>query len=134
MTIIESPAEKIQAMQSDVLSFLKNPENYRILMPSAVRSFRVENECAILNIQGLGDLTLKMEETEVDSEIKIIPVGKKPFDFHLIWNITQSDQFCMAKLIITADLNMMMKMMASGFLKEFAETQVHKLKIHFQSN
>lgn len=134
MTIIESQLEQIEAPLSQVMTFLKNPENYRVLMPSSVRSFKVEDQHAILNIQGLGDLTLKIDGSESDHEVRIVPIGKTPFDFHLDWKLQSVESGCTAQLVISADLNMMMKMMAGGFLKDFAETQVYKLSKQFKGN
>ena len=128
MTIIESDELLITKIDSVVFEFLSQPENYRSLMPSSVQKFEVVEGQVNLDLKGLGKLVLSITEKLPSSRIKIVPTSKAPFDFFIQWDLKANASGTLVKARIEADLNMMMKMMAQGFLKEFINSQVFKLK------
>ena len=128
MTIIESDELLITKIDSVVFEFLSQPENYRSLMPSSVQKFEVVEGQVNLDLKGLGKLVLSITEKLPSSRIKIVPTSKAPFDFFIQWDLKANSSGTLVKARIEADLNMMMKMMAQGFLKEFINSQVFKLK------
>jgi carbon monoxide dehydrogenase subunit G len=128
MTIIESDELIIQKPDSEVFDFLTQPENYRALMPSSVQNFEVIDGLVNLDLKGLGKLVLATTEKIPPHVIKIKPASKAPFDFFIQWDLVATEAGTKVKAKIEADLNMMMKMMAQGFLKDFVNSQVFKLK------
>ena len=84
---------------------------------------------ARFTIQNMAKLALKVSTLVENKEINIIPSEKAPFDVELKWTLTDIDSGTTeAKLTISADLNMMMKMLASGPLQKLADYQVAKLQ------
>lgn len=128
MTIIESDELIINKGDTEVFDYLINPENYRSLMPSSVQNFEVVDNKVNLELKGLGKLVLAISEKLPTRLVKITPASKPPFDFFIQWDLTKTESGTKVKAKIEADLNMMMKMMAQGFLKDFVNSQVFKLK------
>lgn len=128
MTIVESDKVLILKSSEIVADFLRKPENYQILMPSSVTDFQVDGDVASMKLKGLGDLSLKIMPEANPMIIRIEPAGKAPFDFFLEWELNPRGESTQTGVRIEADLNMMMKMMAMGFLKDFVNSQVFKLK------
>ena len=56
------------------------------------------------------------------------PSEKPPFDLELKWTLLSNSDQTNVTLTISADLNMMMKMMASGPLQKLADHEVQTLK------
>lgn len=133
MTIIESDALIILKPDVEVFDYLSQPENYRSLMPSSVQNFEVNEGQVHMDLKGLGKLVLAISEKHPSSFIKIIPTTKAPFDFFIQWDLIKTEHGTKVKAKIEADLNMMMKMMAQGFLKDFVNSQVFKLKNKLES-
>jgi carbon monoxide dehydrogenase subunit G len=133
MTVVESDILLIEKPIELVSQFLSNPENYKMLMPSSVTDFQVNGSVASMKLKGLGDLSLQIEPLTQPGKVRIIPAGKAPFDFFLEWDLKPAGAATQSGVRIEADLNMMMKMMAMGFLKDFVNSQVFKLKKHLES-
>jgi hypothetical protein len=76
----------------------------------------------------MAKLAIKISNRVPNSEIVAIPTEKPPFDVELKWTVTPTDNGgTIAKHIISADLNMMMKMLASGPLQKLADYQTERL-------
>lgn len=128
MTEIKSNITTINKAISEVFQYLTIPANYKELMPSKVRDFTSDLGSATLDIEGLGKLELAFTEKIEFTSITMRPQNKVPFKFHLQWNLKEvSDDCTEVFAVINAELNIMMKMMAEGMLKDFLDVQVYKL-------
>ncbi len=116
---------KINRPINDVYLFLADLENHEQLMPENVENWSSTPDEASFNIKNMGKLSLKVKSRTEDEEIIIVPAEKPPFDLELKWNLSSNNDQTDAVFTITADLNMMMKMVASGPLQKLAnhETQ-----------
>ncbi len=77
----------------------------------------------------MAKLAIRISSRVENQEITAIPSEKAPFDVELKWTIADhGNGTTIAKHIISADLNMMMKMLASGPLQKLADHQTAKLK------
>ena len=112
---------------SDVYQFLVDMNHHQRLMPDAVTNWTSTTNDASFTVQNMLKLSLKIESRIENSEIKIIPSEKPPFDLELKWTLSANGDKTDAVFTITADLNMMMKMMASGPLQKLADHQVQSL-------
>jgi len=129
MTKFESQKTIVETSAQEVFQFLYDVNNHQKLMPSAVTDWWSNEDEAKLKIQGLGSLHLKRTETISPSFIKIVPEGKAPVDLHLEWNIENTDNSSAVSVTIFADLNMMMKMVASKPLQNLADYMSAQVKI-----
>jgi len=128
MTIIESRSTINQSVET-VYNFLADCNNHEKLMPENIIDWSSTMDEASFAIQNMSKLVLKVKERRLNEEIIIVPSGKAPFDLTLSWKIKAlNDTSTEAIFTITAELNMMMKMVASGPLKKLAEFETVKLK------
>jgi hypothetical protein len=126
MTTFESKAN-IGKPVSEIYQFLADMNNHKQLMPENILDWTSTADQCRFNIQNMASLALKIESREENSEIKILPFEKPPFDLELKWELTPSEHTTNVVLTIAADLNMMMKMLASGPLQKLADHQVQSL-------
>ena len=127
MTIFESTTTINRAV-NDVYSFLADMNNHQQLMPEGVTNWSSTTDNASFNVQGMIKLAVKIEDRDENNEIRIIPSEKPPFDLELKWTLLSNSDQTNVTLTISADLNMMMKMMASGPLQKLADHEVQTLK------
>ena len=128
MTTIQNNVTIEKSVQ-EVFAFLTDLNNHEQLMPENIYNWSSTADEARFTIQNMAKLALKVAERIVDQEIKLVPSEKAPFDVTLKWSLsTVSADVTEATFIIDADLNMMMKMIASGPLQKLVDFQVNKLK------
>ena len=114
---------------AEVYAFLSDLNNHQQLMPENIYNWSSTNDEARFTIQNMAKLALKVSSRKENEEIVIIPVEKAPFEIELKWILKDADNNTTDVVyIISADLNMMMKMLASGPLQKLADHQTEKLK------
>jgi carbon monoxide dehydrogenase subunit G len=127
MTIIESSVELNLPIEK-VYQFLTDLNNHQQLMPDNIYNWSSTTDEASFTIQNMAKLAIKISSRIPNQEIIAIPTEKPPFDVELKWTVVPSaNGGTIAKHIISADLNMMMKMLASGPLQKLADYQTTKL-------
>jgi hypothetical protein len=128
MTTIQNTAE-INKHVNKVYAFLADLNNHEQLMPENIYNWSSTRDETRFTIQNMAKLALKVEERVENQVIKLIPSEKAPFEVRLRWELQAvTDTITTATFIIDADLNMMMKMIASGPLQKLVDFQVNKLK------
>lgn len=128
MTIIQNSI-KIEKSADEVFQFLSDCRNHEKLMPSNVYNWSATEDEARFTIQNMAKLALKVEQRVPSSLVKFVPAEKAPFDVSMKWEVNSIDENTSeAKLTIEADLNMMLKMIASGPLQKLVDHQVQTLK------
>jgi carbon monoxide dehydrogenase subunit G len=126
MTIFESKVT-INRPVHEVYSFLTDLNNHRLLMPDNVQDWSSTFDTASFSIKNMAKLSLVVESRVEDCEIKIIPSEKPPFDLELRWTLLPGGGHSEVTFTISADLNMMLKMLASGPLQKLAEHETQTL-------
>ena len=117
---INRPAE-------DIFNFLADFNNHKGLMPDNVVNWSSTYNDAYFEVANMLKLSLNITERRPNSYIDILPVEKPPFPVKLNWEIKSGNDTSEVTFTITAELNMMMKMMASGPLQKLAEHQTQAL-------
>ena len=112
---------------SEVYRFLADMNNHQQLMPENIKDWSSTTDEARFNIQNMASLVIKIESRSADSEIKIIAIEKPPFALELTWTLYGPDTTTEATFSISADLSMMMKMLASGPLQKLADHETQRL-------
>lgn len=128
MTKIESDKIKVQRTAAEVYAFLADLRNYEQLMPSRVSEFHADEQEAQLKIDGMGRVRMKKGICEENRRIILEPEGSIPFSFKVYWEISEDGPCTELLGYVDADLNMMMKMLAQAPLREFINTQAHRLR------
>ena len=128
MTRIESDKTTISKTAKEVYDFLSDFNNFQKLMPEQVVDWKSTSDECTFTIKGMATLGMKIIEKTPNSLIKVAKNGSAPFDFTLLCMIEDLQQQCVVQLAFDADLNPMMKMMASKPLTNFLNILVNKLK------
>lgn len=112
-----------------VYQFLADLNNHEQLMPDNIYNWSSTTDEANFTIKNMAKLALKVSERVENVEIICTPVGETPFAIKLSWKIESIDvNQTKASFVIDAELNMMLKMVASGPLQKLVDHQVNKLK------
>src|SRR5262245_50393898 len=128
MTRLESDTVPVNKTPTEVFSFLSDFNNFQSLMPEQVVDWQsTPDECSF-TIKGMATLGMKMVEKNPPSFIKITSHGSVPFAFFLLCNIGEGAGGSKVQLAFDADLNPMLKMMASKPLTNFLNILVSKLQ------
>lgn len=128
MTIIQSKTT-VQKSVDEVYLFLADLNNHQQLMPENIYNWSSTTDEARFAIQNMAKLALKVSSRSENQEIVIVPSEEAPFPVELKWNLTdRGNGTTEAVYTISAELNMMMKMLASGPLQKLADHQTEKLK------
>ena len=101
--------------------------NHQQLMPDSITEWSSTVDEASFNIQNMVKLSLKVDSRTPDKLISIIPAAKPPFDMNLSWALSGDENETTVTYTISADLNMMMKMMASGPLQKLTDHETYTL-------
>ena len=126
MTTFESTAT-INRPVNEVYTFLADMNNHQQLMPDSITEWSSTVDEASFNIQNMVKLSLKVDSRTPDELISIIPAAKPPFDMNLSWALSGDKNQTTVTYTISADLNMMMKMMASGPLQKLTDHETYTL-------
>ena len=128
MTVIESTTE-LNLPVEQVYTFLANLNNHQQLMPENIYNWSSTEDTASFTIQNMAKLAIHISSRIPNQELIAVPSEKAPFDIELKWTVADNGQGgTTASHIISADLNMMMKMLAAGPLKKLADHQTERLK------
>ena len=84
-------------------------------------------DSATFSIRNTIKLSLKVVEQVQDTLLRIEAVEKPPFAIELKWELISKANATEVSFTIAADLNMMMKMVASGPLKKLADDEIANL-------
>jgi carbon monoxide dehydrogenase subunit G len=126
MTNFESKVT-INKPVADVYSFLADLNNHQQLMPENIYNWTSTADEARFTIQNMAKLALKVSNRIENKEIQIIPAEEAPFALELKWVLEDNGGNTTATYQIAADLNMMMKMLASGPLQKLTDNETTRL-------
>lgn len=130
MTIFESKVTIGKPIEG-IYCFLADMNNHQRLMPESIQNWSSSQDEAHFDIQNMASLALKIESRIENDQIKIIAFDKPPFDLDINWTLKPVADATEVTLTITADLNMMMKMLASGPLQKLANSETQALADEF---
>ncbi|MEY5069560.1 MAG: hypothetical protein RLZ47_1422 [Bacteroidota bacterium] len=127
-TVIESTV-LINKATNEVYAFLSDLNHHQQLMPDNIYNWSSTADEAKFTIQNMAKLAIKINSRIENQEISAVPSEEAPFDLELKWTLKDlGNGSTEAKHTISAELNMMMKMLASGPLQKLADHQTARLK------
>jgi len=130
MAIFESKT-LIAKSASEIYNFLEDLNNHQDLMPENIYNWTSTKDEARFTIQNMAKLALKIESKVENKQIVIVPFEEAPIPLNLTWTLSENGEQTETKLTISAELNMMMKMLASGPLQKLADYQTEALNKKF---
>ena len=127
MTRIESNITDLRTDVGEVFAFLSDLRNHRKLMPSEVVNWQGDQDTCSYTITGTGSVHLKVSERVRDRKVVLEPNGRIPFPFTVEWIAQQTGSGCRVQVIMEAELNAVLKMMAVRPLTNFLNMQIDAL-------
>jgi len=112
----------------EVYNFLADLNNHQQLMPENIYNWSSARDTANFTIKNMAKLGVKVSKRIENNEIIIIPEDA-PFDLEMKWQLSSSNNGTDVLYTVTADLNMMMKMLASGPLQKLVDHQTLSLGV-----
>lgn len=126
---IESQKAIIRCQPEKVFNFLGNFDNFTSLLPEQVANWNSTGDSCSFEVKGLAALGLRITSKTPFSRISMKGEGKLPFGFMLETFIEQSDTLhCQVQLVIDADMNPFIALMAEKPLQNFIDMLLPKLK------
>jgi len=126
MTVIESKVIIPKATPA-IYPFLADLNNHQQLMPENIYNWSSTATEARFTIQNMAKLALKVGNLVQNKEVQIIPAEPPPFELELKWILEPAGENTQVTYQISADLNMMMKMLVSGPLQKLADHETSRL-------
>ncbi len=126
MTVIESNI-LTDAPAGSVYKFLADLNNHQQLMPENIIGWTSTQDEARFQIQNMAKLVLKITSRN-PAEIVINAVENPPFPLEIKWAIKEASAQTEVNFTISADMNMMMKMLAKTPLQKLADYETERLK------
>lgn len=129
-TKIESRVGKINANEENIYNFISNFNNFRQFIPAdKVKDFESTEESCHFSVPNMGKVGLRIVEKEPFKTIKISGDGMANQEFNLWIQLKQvEERDTRVKLTIKADLNPMLKMMATKPLQNFLDKLVDAME------
>lgn len=128
MTVIQNSTQ-INKPLAEVYQFLADLNNHEQLMPDNIYNWTSTADEARFTIKNMAKLALRISQRIENKELVCVPSEEAPFAITLRWKLDEaSAESTTASFVIEAELNMMMKMMASGPLQKLVDYQVSRLK------
>lgn len=126
---IESQKAIIDCQPEKVYSFLSNFDNFTSLLPEQVTNWQSTGESCSFEVKGLAILGLRITSKTPYTLINMVGEGKLPFGFTFDTHIRDIvPQKCEVQLVIDADMNPFIAMMAEKPLQNFVDALLTRLK------
>ena len=116
---------------TEIYNFLADMNNHQQLMPPNISDWSSTVDTANFNIQNMAKISLRVDSRTPNYQIVIAPTQTPPFPIKLLWQLYDDGDNTKITYTITAELNMMMKMMASGPLQKLADHEIKSLAALF---
>ena len=129
-TKIESRVGKINSSSEKVYNFISNFNNFKNLVPpDKVKNWQSTEDHCHFTVDMIGETGLRIIEKEPYTLVKITGEEGGKFDFFFWIQLKEeATNDTRIKLTIKADLNPMVKMMASKPLQKFVDTLIDQLE------
>ncbi len=125
---ISSDWKSINGSADQVYDTLSDLRNMGKFMPEQITNWEAEKDRCSFKIQGMASLSLRLEEQIPRQRLRLIPEGKSPFEFELLFHLCEiSPASTEVKVEVAADLNPMMAMMAKKPLQNLVDAIGKKL-------
>lgn len=132
MATFEKNNIPVEAGCEKVFAFLGDFRNFEELLPDKVKNWRADENSCSFTIEGLSDMSMRIDGKYPCRNIHIVPDGKAPVDFSLDYFFREKgDRRCDVSIVFMVALNPFMKTVASGPLQKFVDKLARRLQDHF---
>jgi len=126
----ESRSGIVTSCAEDVFAFVTDLRNFeRFVLQGTVTNWKAEKEACSFSVAMIGMVSLVLAEKVKYNRIVYNGDALNKNDFSLVLNISGNDKnTAEVKILLCADLNPMMKMMAAKPIEQFLEMLVSKME------
>lgn len=133
MKTFESNKTEILAQDTKIFNFLSDFNNFKHLLPPEVTNWKSDADSCSFTVQNMASLSLKIDSKKPSSFIYMKSVGANLFEFNIQTTIEfVNDEKSIVQVVLNADLNPMISMLASRPLENLVKLIVEKLKEHME--
>ena len=129
MLTIESKTGMARGSQEDVYRYISDFRNFAHLLPGdKMKDLQLAEDTIRFTLNGIGPIGLVITKKTPNSGIVIRATEGSPADFTLRINIAEErDNRSPVNLLLEANLNLFLEMMAKGPLKQFVDLIADKI-------
>lgn len=133
MVNFESSHHAAACSSNEIFGFISDFTKMGAVLPAdKVKNWQSSVDGCRFSVDGLGEVGLKIVKKEPFSLVQYVGDGKVPFNFYLNVHLVEtSPSTCQLYLSAQAQLNPMMKMIASGPVQKFLDTLAVAIAKHF---
>jgi carbon monoxide dehydrogenase subunit G len=129
MTRFESEPVVLNTTCEEVYSFLSDFRKLNQVMPEQIINWKATQDSCSFTIQGLTDLSMRLASKSDCRNIHIVSEGKNPIEYSMDYFFRKKDDSrCEVIVLLDAELNAFLKMMASRPLQNLVDMIAGKLK------
>lgn len=121
----------VSCSSEGIYNFVTDIRNFEQFVPAGtINNWHAEKESCSFNVSMLGSVSLRLSEKEMYSKVVFEGDALKKNDFNLTLNIISvlSDS-ARVEVLLNADLNPMMKMIATKPINQFLETLISEMEV-----
>jgi hypothetical protein len=132
--LLQSEPALISASGKAVFSFLSDFHHFEYLLPQQVRHWEASTDRCAFTIEGLPPIRLMLGELKPETLVEYLPDGESPVNFSLQFVMDSLDEEkTNCTVLLDADLNPMLSLMAKRPLQNFVDMVAGKLKEHLDA-
>ncbi len=132
MTTFQKQNIPVNTSCETLFSFLSDFRNLKEMMPEQVTNWEAGETSCSFTIQGLADLSMRIDAKYPCRNIRIVADGKNPVDYSLDYFFRKGEEApCLVNIVFEVSLNPFLKSMASKPLQYFVDTLAEKLQEKF---
>jgi carbon monoxide dehydrogenase subunit G len=126
----ESRSGKLTCNAEEVFAFVTDIRNFERFIPKGtINNWIAEKEWCSFSVSMLGTVTVRLAEKKEYNKVVFTGDAMKKNDFSLVLNISDNNKNpAEVKVTLTADLNPMMKMMATKPIALFLEILIKEME------
>jgi len=130
LSYFESRTGRLACNAEEVFTFVTDIRNFERFIPGGIISnWNAEKESCSFSVSILGTVTVSLSEKERFTKVVFSGDALKKNDFLLTLNITDNvGDHAEVRILLNAELNPMMKMMAGKPIKQFLERLINEME------
>jgi carbon monoxide dehydrogenase subunit G len=130
LSYFESRTGKLTCSAEEVFDFVTDIRNFEQFIPKGnINNWKADKESCSFSVSMLGTVSLRLAEKEKCNKVVFMGDALKKNDFSLTLDISDNlNKTVDVKVKLSADLNPMMKMMATKPIGQFLEMLINEME------
>ena len=130
LSYFESRTWKLTCSAEEIFDFVTNIRNFEQFIPKGnINNWKADKESCSFSVSMLGTVSVRLAEKEKCNKVVFMGDALKKNDFSLTLDISDNlNKTADVKVKLSADLNPMMKMMATKPIGQFLEMLINEME------